>query len=315
MQGKRLAALALLLFLVACGHKAPPLPPEHITAEGITGVRFFVRPQETVVEVRLSDRYTGKPYRVKWVKLYVDRCGPECGGCTRIFGAVRKPGVVHIEDTPIRKDTCYRIYGYTERDVSVRRYVSIVPAAPAPPAVGLSLLRVRQNEVELSFSGCREGVSLYRRTSSSSYPPVPYALWGCSPFKDTSVEEGVSYCYRARAASVWQNVVYESSPSGELCITPLDFTPPPVPRNLTGIFYEGVVNLTWDPVKCPDLDGYYVYRLEGGRWIRLNSTPVRVPLFTDASPPKGKEALIYAVSSVDKKGNESAKSKPVAIRK
>lgn len=65
MQTKRLVSLILLLFLLACGHKAPPLPPEHLMAEGITEVTPIVRSEEIYFLVKVSNRYTNSKKLVK----------------------------------------------------------------------------------------------------------------------------------------------------------------------------------------------------------------------------------------------------------
>ena len=93
----------------------------------------------------------------------------------------------------------------------------------------------------------------------------------------------------------------------------MDVTPPPVPKNLSGVLYKGKVYLAWDPVKAPDLAGYVIYRYSNGIWERLNSRPWVLPTFVDKDPPPI-GSLKYAITSVDKSGNESKKSKPVTIR-
>jgi len=64
----------------------------------------------------------------------------------------------------------------------------------------------------------------------------------------------------------------------------------------------------WAPVTDADLAGYNVYRHEDSTSpVKLNTEPVKTPAYRDESVTSGKK-YFYAVSSVDVRGNESAKS-------
>jgi len=67
----------------------------------------------------------------------------------------------------------------------------------------------------------------------------------------------------------------------------------------------------------PDLAGYFVYRYEGKARIKFQTgAPIPSTHFGDASPDPGIE-YVYAVTAVDKSGNESAerRSEPVLVPK
>jgi len=72
------------------------------------------------------------------------------------------------------------------------------------------------------------------------------------------------------------------------------------------------IDLVWAPVTDIDLGGYNVYRADDGSApIKLNPAPLKTPAYRDSDVASGKQ-YIYSVSSVDVRGNESARSEPAS---
>jgi fibronectin type 3 domain-containing protein len=96
-------------------------------------------------------------------------------------------------------------------------------------------------------------------------------------------------------------------------LTPRDVYPPAVPTGLTAAAGGRVITLLWDAGRASDLAGYRVWRRAagGGRYAALTGRPVAENTYSDASAVIGIR-YEYAVSAVDKAGNESARSVPVA---
>jgi fibronectin type 3 domain-containing protein len=77
---------------------------------------------------------------------------------------------------------------------------------------------------------------------------------------------------------------------------------------------QAFIDLIWTPVTDADLGGYEVYRREEGTAaVKLNSEPVKTPAFRDLQVEAGK-TYFYSVSSVDLRGNESARSEEASER-
>ena len=98
------------------------------------------------------------------------------------------------------------------------------------------------------------------------------------------------------------------SDSDEATITQppvIDTAPPAVPTGLSAAFSNDVVKLSWH-ANTTDVDflGYRVYRLAYGQTWLLTGEPVAEARFIDLTPVPG--YVIYAVTSVDELGNESA---------
>jgi hypothetical protein len=119
---------------------------------------------------------------------------------------------------------------------------------------------------------------------------------------DARTEYGKPYEYSVEA--VLGGAV--SLRTGPVTITPEDKFPPEVPAGLAALPGLNSIELTWEPTAAPDLRGYRVYRF--GELVG----EVEVPAWSDKKVESGR-AYAYAVSSVDTRGNESARSTPIEL--
>ncbi len=310
---KTLIIVILTAFIISCGYKAPPKPPEKLAPEEIKEILIVKRPHKTLIKIKLPERYQeGK--KIKAFKVKVERCNEKCKACTTIYNTWTESKELLVEDTPTVSDRCYKIKGKTKRNKKLKEKRIFVRSYKSMPSPNISVVEIKEDIIKLEISGCKNlPANIYKRTGKTRFTPFPQFTIRSKIFTDKKVIKGVQYCYLARCSEHFANEVSESAPSNEICVRPMDITPPPVPVNLSGIYHKGKVYLAWDPVKAKDLAGYVVYRFEYNVWVRLNSKPIPFPTFVDENPPKS-GPLKYAVSSVDKFGNESKKSKPVVLR-
>ena len=139
---------------------------------------------------------------------------------------------------------------------------------------------------------------------------------------DGTAVAGVTYRYTAvREQTVLVEGVrleLRSEASAPVELTLRDVYPPAAPEGLMAAESPAesgsgtAVDLVWQPSEEADLAGYNVYRLGDGTRLRLNAQLVLLPGFHDASAARD-TALRYAVSAVDKAGNESAVSAAVEV--
>ncbi|HEV2396438.1 MAG TPA: hypothetical protein VGS27_05835 [Candidatus Sulfotelmatobacter sp.] len=131
---------------------------------------------------------------------------------------------------------------------------------------------------------------------------------------DTTFEWEKTYEYRAETVTVIDappaQVEGEDTPTVKVFAD--DVFPPAVPTGLQAVFsgpgQKPFIDLIWAPVTDADLAGYSVYRHEeGAAPVKLNRELVRTPAYRDSSVEPGKRYW-YSVSSVDLRGNESARS-------
>ena len=122
--------------------------------------------------------------------------------------------------------------------------------------------------------------------------------------------------YRITAVGAVGPPLLQSDLSMPVTVTFKDLIAPPAPTQITPLVETGAVRLIWDAVDAPDLAGYRLYRSEStghGNQIReignfpLIPAPIAVTDYIDRTPDPG-IAYRYAVTAVDKNGNESPRA-------
>jgi fibronectin type 3 domain-containing protein len=174
----------------------------------------------------------------------------------------------------------------------------VVTAEPAPRGV------------RLTFNGDapRPGLGwrIFRRAGAQK-AAVELAQSQAAEYIDATAEFGKPYEYSAQA---FLASGAESEISKPVMITPEDTFPPATPSGLTAVATARSIEVSWDPATEPDLKGYYLYRwLDGQRPLRIGDL-LDTPAYSDHDIKSGTQYM-YAVSAVDQRGNESARSAPV----
>jgi hypothetical protein len=151
----------------------------------------------------------------------------------------------------------------------------------------------------------------------------PLAFLAASPtsvYHDVLFDFGKTYLYVIRAVTLPLGTpALESSDSNPAIVTPRDTFPPAVPQGLVAAVIVGSptnapeVDLSWSINLETDLAGYRVYRSEQEGTPGQLVTPdlLLSPAYRDTSVQPGRRYW-YSVASVDRSGNESAPSAPVA---
>ena len=151
----------------------------------------------------------------------------------------------------------------------------------------------------------------------------PLGLLGSSAtnsYSDAQFEFGRAFVYLVRSVSEVEGQEIESDNSEPATITPLDTFPPAAPQDLVAAVLPGtapstlVVDLSWSINLETDLAGYRVYRSErqGERGQLITGDLLPVPTVRDSAVEPG-HRYWYTVTAVDRSGNESAPSRPVAV--
>ena len=214
---------------------------------------------------------------------------------------------------------------------------AVVLAGAAPgPVTGLSA-EVRKNGVVLRWTpdGENTAVRLKRKllTPQASpqkgmFAPPPEPLEQnllvedsaqAGRALDSTIRFGETYEYRAqrvaRVAADGKTLELAGELSAPVRVEALDVFPPTVPSGLAAVATTDAnggspaIDLSWQPDSDTELAGYIVYRREGdAAWQRISpAQPVAGPAFHDAQVQPG-HTYGYAVSAIDQKGHESARS-------
>ena len=194
-----------------------------------------------------------------------------------------------------------RVEGANGRDAGWSNVATLEVVPPPRTPAALRAEGVAEG-VRLAWQGDGQRFRVWRRTEAD---PAFTALRevDAAEFVDTGIEYGKAYRYRVQALAG----MAESEASEEARFTPVDRFPPAVPAGVTAVVSTGSIELVWERNAEEDFAAYRVYR--ESEMIGETGT---TPSFSDRKIEPGK-SYQYAVSSVDTKGNESARSEPVRV--
>jgi hypothetical protein len=138
-------------------------------------------------------------------------------------------------------------------------------------------------------------------------------------FEDMKAEFGKTYTYSVRSVVEYSSEKLESGDSNSATVTVRDIYPPSAPQGLVVVFVPALsgtpahLELSWAINPETDTAGYNVYRSEqqGTLGARLNPELLLTPAFRDMSAVAGRK-YFYEVTAVDRSGNESSPSAPMA---
>jgi hypothetical protein len=217
---------------------------------------------------------------------------------------------------------------------------------PVPESISLLHLQLTESAVELSWTAPLStstgdplpSISGYRIYRGEIVPGTPaptgkdlsLVKWISPPtllgpsttnsYRDSQFEFGKTYVYLVRTLITQDGAEIESDNSAPAAVAAVDTFPPTAPQGLVAAVLPGsapstlVVDLTWSLNLETDLAGYRVYRSEqeGTRGQLVTPDVLPVPAVRDNSVEPG-HRYWYTVTAVDRAGNESPPSTPVAV--
>lgn len=311
--------VAWTLFAAGCGYVGEPLPPSLGIPEQITDLSVLQRGDRLVARFAAPGATTDGVLlrRLARVELRVGAWREErfeverwAAQARAIDNDVTAPGPATIEVAArewLGQEVVVaaRAWGRKGRAGAWSNLVVFRVAAPLERPAGLKAEAVAEG-VRLMWEGPQGAAFRILRNGAE------LARAGSSPYVDPGAQYGKTYQYAVQAFVSNDGSLSESEISEAVSITPEDRFPPAVPAGLTGVVSLRSIELSWEPNAEPDLKGYYLYRsVESGPFERVGEL-----LDTPAASDRGVEAgrrYRYAVSAVDQKGNESARSEPVEI--
>jgi hypothetical protein len=205
------------------------------------------------------------------------------------------------------------------KDFSEFRFADWLPRPiPVPPAnlkatVFRDRIEIRWAPPSVNMDGSKPplllGYHLYRTDPGGAPVLLGTTTAAETFFNDPSFEFGLIYAYRVRALTGEETALLESEDSAVLEVAPVDVFPPSPPTGLTSVTATGLITLFWEPSPEADVAGYRVWRRMAGEKVfrALNPAAIVENTFSDASVEKGRR-YEYAVSAVDRRGNESPRT-------
>jgi hypothetical protein len=155
------------------------------------------------------------------------------------------------------------------------------------------------------------GYKIYRKINAGKGEPEFKVLNGKPLYREVFEDEDSSqdgeYAYTVTTLLAETT---ESDFSNPVKISVRDLYPPDIPTNLITFTGTDHVFLSWEPVRDADLSHYRLYRKTvTDPDFQLLADRIETPSFKDTQAKKG-GIYAYAVTAVDRKGNESEPSKP-----
>jgi hypothetical protein len=184
---------------------------------------------------------------------------------------------------------------------------------PLPP---ISEYRVYRGEIDPASAAAAANDLSQAKWKS---PLALLASFPTNSYRDTTFDFAKTYVYTVRTVISEDGNPIESSDSVPVIVTPRDVYPPAVPQAVVAAVVRPdpngppEVDLSWSINTEIDLAGYRVYRSEQQGTPGQLVTPdlLLSPAYRDTSVQPG-HLYWYSVTSVDRFGNESAPSAPVA---
>jgi fibronectin type 3 domain-containing protein len=162
----------------------------------------------------------------------------------------------------------------------------------------------------VSWQGPAGQYKIFRRVGDEALLPVATAEM--NQWLDPATEYGKRYRYSVQAVRKAGVSDAESEPSDTAEVTPVDTFPPAVPNGLNAIAATQNIELVWDRNAEPDMAGYRLYRAVGDGKLEKLADIQEAPSYSDRAVESGK-TYRYAVSAVDRLGNESKQSSPAEV--
>jgi fibronectin type 3 domain-containing protein len=317
--GSCLPAL-LAATLTGCGYVGEPLPPSLNIPMAISDLRAVERGDRIVVEFTVPEQTTdGVGLGRVGVDLRVGAASENWLESSRkVETAADRPGAAEAEipvkewvgrDVVLGARVQSRKGRYSEWSNLVRLHVVEPLQAPSLKAEASAA------GVRIVWEAPAERSGLVWRVFRRGPGRQEAELVGSASvpeFIDAAVERGAAYQYTVQAIARNGDAAAESEISKPAEITYEDRFPPAVPTGLAAIAGLNSIQLTWNPDTEPDLGGYHVYRSENGRPFARIGELLGTPSYTDRAVEAGRR-YSYAVSAVDRGGNESARAEAVEV--
>jgi hypothetical protein len=220
------------------------------------------------------------------------------------------------------EDSLSNVYTFSLRVKDKKRHspfsvlVSLKPMVlPLPPTEVKAAVfpdRIAQNRDRSSPPNLK-GYNVYRSEEDGRPRRLNPGLVKGEKYEDKDFVFEKSYKYIVRASATDISPYLESEDSEEIEILTRDTFAPEPPKGLVSVAGQDVLAISWDANTEGDLDGYRVWRREqeANKFRLLTPDPIKENAYNDKTAEIGK-MYVYAVTALDRAGNESQKSKPIS---
>jgi hypothetical protein len=311
ISGERLASPpAIEILRGAVKPDGSPDPKSFRTIQTIPGA--LVNEYRAADKVQIIDRLSAEDVRAYPAGAIAYRVRTRAS--LKRASAESNTAIVHIRPVPDRITSLHATVTESAIELSWSVPTRTSPGDPLPP---VSEYRIYRGEIDPASAAAAAN------DPSQAKWKVPLAFLASSAttsYRDTTFDFGKTYVYTVRSVIPGDGTPIESSDSVPAIVTAPDVYPPAVPQSLVAAVVRPdpngppEVDLSWSISPETDLAGYSVYRSEQQDTPGQLVTPdlLLSPAYRDTSVQPG-HLYWYSVTAVDRSGNESAHSAPVAV--
>ena len=343
--------LILLLFFDFCGKKGPLLPPVKKVPQNIETFELVQRGNKVILEWENPVAYIdGHPLSgIAQVEILIAREGEEFSEWKDFEKKAELVRTIHTEEFPKlqvqKEDGSLRFlyghelsgedltrekmtFGIRVREKKKRRQgfsdlLSLEPKILSLPPLGVKhtvyrdRIEIRwdppEKNIDLSSPSRFKGYNVYRAEEDGLYQRINPQPLTDRKYDDKDFRIGSVYRYYIRTAAADSPPFLESENSEVIEILVEDTFAPAPPSGLVSVAAEDFISVSWDENQEEDLAGYRVWRrMEGGaEFVLLTPESIRENAYNDSTVEKNKR-YHYAITALDRTGNESPKSKSVS---
>jgi len=320
---KLLLVAAAALLLSGCGYIGEPMYPLLNIPSRVTDMAAVQRGAVIIFQFTLPVLTTeGKQARIGQVEVRIGESGQGNFDTNEWAARAKRIDVAfdkqkHImSETPaapwVGKDLvlAVKVSGVNKRDAGWSNLAIVNVVAPLAAPSGVEATAVPEG-VRVSWQGPAGRYRVFRRVEPDQAVSL-MATVEANQWLDTTTEYGKQYHYIIQAVQKTGSGEVESDLSPEQTVTPEDKFPPAVPKGLNAIAAAENIELVWERNTESDLAGYRLYRALGDAKLEKIADIQDAPSYSDKKLESGKRYR-YAVSAVDRLGNESGPSEPVEI--
>ncbi len=336
---------AFLLLVNGCGYKNTPIPPESVVPQPVRDLAYrldangvqlsWSYPQKTISGKALDDISSFDLYRAEIpIEDYCRNCPIPFGEPMELAGGPPSDGKIKRKAT---YESSLLRFGYKyffkvrsrtswwadSADSNIISFVWFQPAA-APEGVtavaGDRKVTLEWQPVTTFVDGSQiEEAMKYqvlRSLGDKGFEPLGEPV-ATTNYVDSQVSNGLEYFYIIRSMMVVQDDLVSGRVSRAVAATPIDLSPPPVPKGVTVVRTAVGIKIFWEGNNSADIAGYRIYRRAADKksYELLGEVAPVYTLFVDT---KADESVryYYAVTAFDKAKppNESKKSKDATAR-
>src|ERR1035438_4403554 len=287
----RFLPAAAALLLVGCGYVGDPQPPLANIPPRVgdlaavqRGGRIIV--QFTIPAKTIEGHPIPSPLRVDLRAGTADHFEENqwAAGARQIPPAATANGVARYEIPAADWAGKEVIFGVRvvagNRKQSLWSNFVVVPVVVAPEKPsGLTPVTTAQG-VRLTWQARGTDFRVFRKTADSGYAPV--ASVQTPEWTDTATEFGKPYTYLVQTIVKLDNrKEAESELSDEASIVPRDIFPPAAPQGVQASTAPNSIEINWERNTEEDLNGYRVYRGDGGGALEKIADVSVVPSYSD----------------------------------